>query len=612
MTRRAGSSTAWPSPAPFGRAMRQYPTGHHDAGRRPDYALDEAGRLLAARHRVQRLTEPGLSPAYDGTRPSRGPRWPRAPAAMGVRRGRPPTAASWWAVSTWARRAPRCADAQPLGAGGRPRGARPRDGPRHLYGLAAGRWARGGDEPLRHRAGHRPGPRWKHGCRVGFGQQHVHAIREVPDAGMTATARATGSPCGRPSAATSGRWAASTSRCRSTRCARRLLDADAADGRGVHRSRTSRRGLRSPAPSRRSSSSATVPVAGFAAGCGARRCRARAPRHRAPPDRAGFLGFAAVLHQEARGLGAGRVLGEAVLAWSRDAGLSDGSSPTGARRTRSRAEPGRWARLPPNIFRAPVPGWSTRLAGGLAGAAARPRAATAHLDGNRRGVGSCCSAPPPYRQAVRSVQGSPARWSSRVMHLTCAGGRPVRAGRGRPASIGDQGPPEGRLARRSPGPDRSLRIRGRARPGRPRDQALDQPLGGRPSRSPSWTGSDRPCRSAGGGPPAGGPRPGRRHVRPGQRGLGHVQRVADGRRRRGPRRPARGRRSVSTSSRMTIMPSWLMSSSRPTNGEDAGPGLRRDRSPGFAVKIGRASWLLDAFLGEAVDLLRGRSRSSRP
>jgi len=37
-----------------------------------------------------------------------------------------------------------------------------------------------------------------------------------------------------------------------------------------------------------------------------------------PPD-AGFLGFAAVL-PEARGLGAGRALGESVLTWARDAG----------------------------------------------------------------------------------------------------------------------------------------------------------------------------------------------------------------------------------------------------------------------------------------------------
>ena len=37
------------------------------------------------------------------------------------------------------------------------------------------------------------------------------------------------------------------------------------------------------------------------------------------PPNAGFLGFAAVL-PEARGLGAGRALGEAVLTWARDAG----------------------------------------------------------------------------------------------------------------------------------------------------------------------------------------------------------------------------------------------------------------------------------------------------
>ena len=43
-----------------------------------------------------------------------------------------------------------------------------------------------------------------------------------------------------------------------------------------------------------------------------------APGHRAPAG-AGFLGFAAVL-PEARGLGAGRALGETVLDWAREAG----------------------------------------------------------------------------------------------------------------------------------------------------------------------------------------------------------------------------------------------------------------------------------------------------
>jgi GNAT superfamily N-acetyltransferase len=39
------------------------------------------------------------------------------------------------------------------------------------------------------------------------------------------------------------------------------------------------------------------------------------------PDHAGFLGFAAVL-PEARGLGAGRALGEATFDWMRDAGFT--------------------------------------------------------------------------------------------------------------------------------------------------------------------------------------------------------------------------------------------------------------------------------------------------
>ena len=39
------------------------------------------------------------------------------------------------------------------------------------------------------------------------------------------------------------------------------------------------------------------------------------------PNGASFLGYAAVF-PEARGLGAGRALGEAYLAWSRDAGYT--------------------------------------------------------------------------------------------------------------------------------------------------------------------------------------------------------------------------------------------------------------------------------------------------
>jgi GNAT superfamily N-acetyltransferase len=58
-------------------------------------------------------------------------------------------------------------------------------------------------------------------------------------------------------------------------------------------------------------------VIGSAVGCALEISSGHSPMMR--PARAGFLGFAAVL-PEARGLGAGRALGEAVLAWSRDAG----------------------------------------------------------------------------------------------------------------------------------------------------------------------------------------------------------------------------------------------------------------------------------------------------
>lgn len=58
-------------------------------------------------------------------------------------------------------------------------------------------------------------------------------------------------------------------------------------------------------------------VVGHAVGCSLERSSGNAGLVR--PDRAGFLGFAAVLPQ-ARGLGAGRALGETVMRWSGQAG----------------------------------------------------------------------------------------------------------------------------------------------------------------------------------------------------------------------------------------------------------------------------------------------------
>jgi GNAT superfamily N-acetyltransferase len=58
-------------------------------------------------------------------------------------------------------------------------------------------------------------------------------------------------------------------------------------------------------------------VVGSATGCSLEESSTNSSLIR--PARAGFLGYAAVL-PEARGLGAGRALGEAILAWGRDAG----------------------------------------------------------------------------------------------------------------------------------------------------------------------------------------------------------------------------------------------------------------------------------------------------
>jgi GNAT superfamily N-acetyltransferase len=276
----------------------------------PD-ALDEAGRLLAARHRVQRLAEPGLSPAYEDPAVARAEvasiaAGDDASGAVARRGGElvgyllgSPRAASW-GPNRWVE-----------GAG---HAVLEPETVRDLYGFAAGRWVEEGatnhyaivpaTDPALVEA-------W---FRVGFGQQHVHAIREVPDVGASFAVR---------------------------------------DGLALRRAERRDIGVmgridvllpehqvRSPVFSMQTPPTVEASVAdiegdfddprfatfvvehdgavvGSAVGCGIE----MSSEHRGivRPDRAGFLGFAAVL-PEARGLGAGRVLGEAVLAWSRDTG----------------------------------------------------------------------------------------------------------------------------------------------------------------------------------------------------------------------------------------------------------------------------------------------------
>ena len=274
-------------------------------------ALDDAGRLLAARHRIQRLTEPGLSPAYEDDAAARaevaaiaaiegasGAVAHRGDELVGYLLGspRPPT----WGPNRWVEGAGH-AVAEP-------------ETVRDLYGFAASRWVEEGatshyaivpaTDPELVEA-------W---FRVGFGQQHVHAIREVPDADETfeVPSGLTLRPAERRDIPAMGR-----------------IDVSLPE----HQARSPVFSLQTPTTVEASVADIEADfddpdfttfvvehdgaVIGFAVGCGVE----QSSEHRGivRPDHAGFLGFAAVL-PEARGLGAGRALGEAVLAWSRDAG----------------------------------------------------------------------------------------------------------------------------------------------------------------------------------------------------------------------------------------------------------------------------------------------------
>lgn len=276
----------------------------------PD-AIDDAGRLLAARHRIQRLIEPGLSPSYEDPAAARaevaaiaatagasGAVAHRGDELVGYLLGSP--RAPMWGPNRWVEGAGH-AVAEP-------------ETVRDLYGFAASHWVDNGStshyaivpatDPALVDA-------W---FRVGFGQQHVHAIREVPDVGATFEV-----PRGLTIRLAERRDIPAMGR----------IDVSLPE----HQARSPVFSLQTPATVETSVADIEADfddpdfttfvvehdgdVVGFAVGCGVE----QSSEHRGivRPDRAGFLGFAAVL-PEARGLGAGRVLGEAVLAWSRDAG----------------------------------------------------------------------------------------------------------------------------------------------------------------------------------------------------------------------------------------------------------------------------------------------------
>ena len=273
--------------------------------------LDAAGRLLAERHRAHRLAQPGLDPRYEAPEAARAEieELLASDGASGVAAidgdelagfllGRPRDAS--WGPNVW------------VDAAGH--AVREPELVRDLYAAAAERWVADG------RTSHYaivPATEaalvdaW---FRLGFGHQHVHAMRETPPAGELSE----------PSPGLVLRLAS-----------REDLDALARlDVALPEHQALSPVFSRLPLPSLEETRAEYEEdfddprfttyvverdgeVVGSAVACAIEVSSSH--KSLALPPGAGFLGFAAVLPEE-RGAGAGRLLGEAVFTWARETG----------------------------------------------------------------------------------------------------------------------------------------------------------------------------------------------------------------------------------------------------------------------------------------------------
>ena len=150
--------------------------------------------------------------------------------------------------------------------------------------------------------------------RLGFGQQHVHAIRPVPDS--DAPPETDGFEIRRATEADIADLAALDLVLDDHQAVSPVFSGLVSRRRSRRRSPTGRRAS-TTSPTRPSWPSRAGTVVGSAIGCAI----TKSSMHRGlvqPPD-AGFLGFAAV-RPKAQGAGIGKALGATVLAWTAEAG----------------------------------------------------------------------------------------------------------------------------------------------------------------------------------------------------------------------------------------------------------------------------------------------------
>jgi GNAT superfamily N-acetyltransferase len=272
--------------------------------------IPAAGVLLAARHRAHRLSCPLLSPRYEhesaaAAQVAASFALPGASGAVAVQDGDiagfllgAPKDSPVWGANVWVDAAGQAAAEPEL--------------VRDMYGLAAAQWVResrraqyvlvpAGDEGLL-RA-------W---YRLGFGQQQAHAVRPLPDETPAAPPKVVVRRARRGDLPALARLEVELPRQHSLAP---VFSASPVPGyeeclAGWEED------FDDPAYATFVAESGGV-VIGSAIGCSLELSGSHPPLTR--PDHAGFLAFAAVF-PDARGLGAGRALGEAVIAWTAQAG----------------------------------------------------------------------------------------------------------------------------------------------------------------------------------------------------------------------------------------------------------------------------------------------------